>query len=81
MATVFNQRVKHGRLDLHPGVLYGFEDPDASPYFVAAGWAEETADDPVVLISEGEVEIDPDTTFADGEKRGQKVITSSDEGA
>ncbi len=44
---VFNQRVKHGRLDFHPTIPYGFEDPDAAPYFKACGWAEDSSAEPL----------------------------------
>lgn len=65
MSIQFNQRVKHGRLDFHPGVAYGFEDPDAAPYFIAAGWASDCGDTPAaVIISLAEIDIDPLTRVA-----------------
>lgn len=51
-AVVFNQTVKHGRHEFLPKVAVAFEDPDAAPYFVAAGWAAYTADDPVRVYSD-----------------------------
>lgn len=74
----FNQRVKHGRLDFHPKLVYGFEDPDAAPYFKACGWAEDSDEEPDVTISIDELDIDPVTVFGHdhdelGRKRGQFV--------
>lgn len=71
---VFNQRIKHGRLDFHPGVKYGFEDPDAVPYFIACGWGEPSADDPAVTITIGEIDIDPCTIWADGPNKHKFVM-------
>lgn len=65
MSITFNQRVKHGRLDFHPGVTYAFEDPDAAPYFIAAGWASDSGDgEAAVTISLAEIDIDPLTRVA-----------------
>lgn len=77
MGIVFNQRVKHGTRDFHPGVVYAFEDPDAAPYFVACGWAEETGADPAVTISLGEIDIDPGTTWASGPMAGRRVLDAA----
>lgn len=71
---VFNQRVKHGRLDFHPTIAYGFDDPDAAPYFTACGWASASTDDPVVIISIEELDIDPCTIFGDGANKGKFVM-------
>lgn len=73
-AIVFNQRVKHGRLDFHPTIAYGFEDPDAAPYFKACGWAEDSSDAPLVTISIEEIDIDPCTIWADGPNKWRFVI-------
>jgi hypothetical protein len=76
-AFIFNQRVKHLRLDFHPTVVYGFEDPDAAPFFTALGFGETTDETPVVVISADELNIDPETVMASsnyGERRGQRVI-------
>lgn len=76
-AFIFNQRVKHGRLDFHPGVVYGFEDADAAPYFAACGWGEGSGDEPAVVIGVAELDIDPTTILASsnfGERRGQRAI-------
>ena len=73
---VFNQRVKHGKLDFHPGVVYGFEDSDAAPYFTACGWGKTVADDtdaPVVRIGLAEIDIDPDTLLMTGQFSGRKL--------
>jgi len=71
---VFNQRVKHGRLDFHPTIPYGFEDPDAAPYFKACGWAEDSSDAPLVTISIEEIDIDPCTIWADGPNKWRFVM-------
>lgn len=73
---VFNQRVKHGRLDFHPTIAYGFEDADAAPYFTACGWASVSTDEPVVTISIEELDIDPCTIFGDGANKGKFVMPS-----
>jgi hypothetical protein len=77
----FNQRVKHGRLDFHPKLVYGFEDPDAAPYFKRCGWAIDVPDDqePDVVVTMDELDIDPLTVFGHdhdelGRKRGQFVM-------
>lgn len=77
----FRERVKHGRLDLHPGPVYGFEDPDAAPYFKACGWADDVPDDtdPDVTITIGELDVDPLTVWGTegnpgGRRRGQFVM-------
>lgn len=73
--VVFNQRVKHGRLDFHPTIAYGFEDPDAAPYFKACGWADDAEGDPVVTISIEELDIDPCTVWGGGgDNRGKFVM-------
>lgn len=72
----FKERVKHGRLDFHPKLTYGFEDPDAAPYFKACGWAEDAPDDqePDVVITIGELDVDPLTVWGTGDKRGMFVL-------
>lgn len=71
---IFSNVTKQGKVQLAPGVPYGFEDPDAIPYFSAMGWGEESDKDPVVTITLGEFDIDPETVFADGPNKGQLVI-------
>jgi hypothetical protein len=65
MAVKFNQAVKHGTLQLIPGVAVAFEDPGAEGYFVAAGWAEKTKDKPAHTYPEGSAVVDPLTRFGD----------------
>jgi hypothetical protein len=74
MAIIFSTLVKHGTLQFLPGVPVAFEDRDAEPYFIAAGFAEKTKEKPVHTYSEGEVDIDPETTFGNGDRLGQKVL-------
>lgn len=74
MAIKFNQRVKHGGHDFHPGVAYSFDDADAEPYFKICGWAEDTDDDPAVTFTAGEVDIDPCTIWADGANKHKFVM-------
>jgi hypothetical protein len=73
---VFNQRVRHGTLDFHPKLTYGFEDADAAPYFKACGWADDVSDNqqPDVVISIGELDIDPLTVWGNGDRRGMFVM-------
>lgn len=66
--------VKHGRLAFSPGPVYGFEDPAAVQFFVAMGWASETTDPADFDIPAGEITIDADTVFADGPRKGQRVL-------
>jgi hypothetical protein len=49
-----------------PKVPFRFEDPDAEPYFLAAGWAEETDEEPIHTYTQGEVDVDPMTTLPTG---------------
>lgn len=80
-AFIFNQRVKHQRVDFHPTVVYGFEDPDAAPYFAALGFGEVSEETPVVIIAADETAIDPDTIFASSnyaERTGQRVIEGAE---
>lgn len=69
--VIFNQRVKHGTLDFHPTIPYGFEDPDAAPYFKACGWASDSSDAPVAVFSIDEIDIDPETTILTGDNSGK----------
>lgn len=59
MSVIFNQIVREGRNILMPGVVLAFEDPDAEPYFVAMGWAEQTDAEPVMTYTQDEVSVDP----------------------
>ena len=70
----FGGMVKHGRLAFTPGPVYGFEDPDAVPYFEAMGWATATDDPADFEIPLGELDIDPETVFGDGPRKGQRVL-------
>lgn len=74
MSTAFNRRFKHGRLDFHPGVPYGFEDPDAAPYFEALGVAEADEAAPAVVIGIDEIDIDPCTIWASGQPNARKFV-------
>lgn len=69
MTIKFNQRVKHGNLDLLPGPPLAFEDDRAEEYFRSAGWADPTTDAPVVTYPAGSVVIDTQTTSADTGRR------------
>ena len=73
-AVKFSQTVKHGLVKLLPGVPVAFEDKDAAPYFIAAGWAEATDEAPVHVYPIGEIDIDPMTTHADGPLKGRRVL-------
>jgi hypothetical protein len=65
MAVIFNQAVKHAALQLIPGVPVAFEDDGAEGYFIAAGWADTTDDEPVHTYPVGSAPVDPLTRFAD----------------
>ncbi len=74
MTLVFNQPVKHGAQQFLPGVPVGFEDPDAEAYFVNAGWASVSADEPVFIYDAEAVAIDTQAVFGDGPSKGQLVL-------
>lgn len=74
MAILFNQPVKHGAVQLLPGVPLGFADPDAEPYFIKAGWASSTVDSPAFVYDAEVVSVDPETVFADGANKGRRVL-------
>jgi hypothetical protein len=63
MTVKFNGVTLHGTLRFEPGVAYAFEDEDAEPYFKAAGWAEDSDEEPVRTFTKGEIDIDPNTVF------------------
>ncbi|MBA2720089.1 MAG: hypothetical protein H0U52_12765 [Chloroflexi bacterium] len=63
-AISFREPVKHGRVLLPMNTPVAFEDPDAAPYFLNAGWASETAEEPVLTYSAEEIEVDPETVHA-----------------
>ena len=65
---------KQDRLIIAPNQAIAFDDDGAEEYFVAIGWAENTDDEPIFTYPEGSVNIDPETVFADGPKKGQLVM-------
>jgi hypothetical protein len=68
--------VKHGTIIMQPGSIVGFEDPDAAPYFIAAGWAEPSDEEPSIVYTQGEVDVDPTTVFGTNEHpdKGKRVL-------
>lgn len=78
MPVIFKESILHDRTRLMPGVSLAFEDPDAEAYFVAAGWADATKAKPVHTYSQEEIAVDPTTTYGDGPKKGQLVITGAE---
>lgn len=73
-SVIFREVVRHGTHQFAPGIAYGFEDPDAVPYFTAMGWADRSDQEPVITLSLGEVDIDPATVYGSGPRRGQLVL-------
>lgn len=73
---IFDRRYKHGRVDFHPGPVYGFEDPDAAPFFKALGIAEDADEgvEPDVLITIGELDIHPCTLWGNGPNKWKYVM-------
>lgn len=65
MAVKFKEVALHGKNRFLPNHAYGFEDKDAEPFFIAAGWAEPTKDEPEYVFPLGEVDIDPATIHND----------------
>jgi hypothetical protein len=74
MAVKFNQTVRHGTMQFAKGSVIAFEDRDAEPYFIAAGWAEPSTAAPAITYDIGAVDIDPETVFGDGQNKGQRVL-------
>jgi len=72
--VTFDRRYKHGRIDFHPGPVYGFEDPDAAPFFKALGIAADSSDDATVEITIGELDIDPCTLWGNGPNKWKYVM-------
>lgn len=70
----FNQVVRHGQHAFVPGSPYGFEDPDAAPYFAACGWGEVVDAEPALIITTDEIDIDPCTIWADGPNKWKFVM-------
>jgi hypothetical protein len=58
MAVKALQRYLHQGVEFLPGPAFGFEDPDAEPFFIKTGCFEATSD---------EISVDPETVFADGQ--------------
>jgi hypothetical protein len=75
---IFNQTggVRHGRFHFIEGVPYGFDDPDAAPYFKACGWADDAAEgtEPKQIIALEEIDIDPCTVWGEGLNKGKFVM-------
>ena len=78
MAIKFNQPVKHGAVQILPGVALAFADPDAEPYFLKAGWAEPTSESPVFTYDAESVAVDAEAVFADGPNKGQRVLEAGE---
>jgi hypothetical protein len=72
----FAEPFKHGKIQFLPGPAYGFEDVDAERYFGPEGMnvASATTDEPTVTITLDEIDIDPETIYGNGIRRGQKVL-------
>jgi hypothetical protein len=68
MGIQFDKVTRHGKFELMPGVVYGFEDEDAEPYFTELGWAKKTPGKPVRIFSKDEIDIDPLTVRASNGK-------------
>lgn len=78
MSIIFRTPTRHGRHTFVPGTPLGFEDPDAEPYFIAAGFADDSTEEPKYVYPLDAVDIDPQTTFADGPNKGQLVMDTDD---
>lgn len=74
LAIIFGSSVKHQRCHFPPNVPIAFEDPDARPYFLAAGWATPTDRAPELYYPATMFDIDPDTRHADGPNKGRPVL-------
>jgi hypothetical protein len=67
MAVKALQRYLHQGVEFLPGPAFGFEDPDAEPFFIKTGCFEATSDEPVRVYTQDEISVDPETVFADGQ--------------
>lgn len=74
MPIKFNEVTRHGRQVMMPGIVYGFEDPDAEPYFIKAFGARKSTRKPTHIFTQEEVSVDPDTVFGDGPNKGERVM-------
>lgn len=76
MTIKFTGAVKHQQFEFLPGSPLAFEGDRVEEYFLSAGWAEETDDEPVRTFSAEEVTVDPETVFGTvgHEKAGQPVL-------
>lgn len=61
----FTEEVKHGTGDkfhrFSRSQVVAFEDPDAADYFVKLGWAKPSTDEPMLTLTQEELDIDPET--------------------
>lgn len=77
MNVRFTTMVKHNRLAFSPGPVYALEGEYAAAagaYFIAMGWAAETTDPVDFTIGGDDLYVNPETTFADGPNKGQRVL-------
>lgn len=70
---------KQGAAQIPPSLPVAFEDPDAAPFFVKVGWADESTLDPVITYSQEEVSIDPETVYGSGPLKGAVVMAPDSE--
>lgn len=75
-AITFRALTKHGTLQFLPGVPVAFEDVEAAPYFLAAGFADKSKDEPVHTYPKSSIDIDPEAVFGGGGRVGQKVLSN-----
>lgn len=69
MAVKFKETVKHQGIALAAGISTSFEAKRADDYFIAAGWAEATDEEPVIHYSQDQISIDAKTVHAQTTKR------------
>ena len=76
MTIKFTGRTLHQQHEFLPGPALAFEGERVEEYFINAGWAEETDDEPARTYSEDECSVDPETTFgtAGHERLGERVL-------
>lgn len=72
---IFNAKTNQNKLVLAPGVPYGFEDPDACPFFKACGWGDYAPEgtEPVIVITTAEIDIDPCIMWSDDDPATGRV--------
>lgn len=78
MAIVFKEVVKHpGVSDFTPKTVYGFEDSDAEDYFLKLFKCHQVDEEPDVVLSIEELDIDPNTIHNESGLSVQDIVVDA----